>query len=368
VQWDFGVPDIRIAPARALGRAYGRVLRRHAATVLAYDRYSDAPEAPLKAELIAMLSMNRSLAIEPDELVLTRGSQMGLYLIARCLIRAGDLVAVEEPGYSPAADLFRRLGARVAPIAVDGAGIQVDALAALHAERPVRAVFVTPHHQFPTTVTLSASRRLALMELCARARIALIEDDFDHEFHYDARPVLPLASVDSARVVLYVGSLSKVVAPGLRLGYVVAPKPFARQMEALRRLIDIQPDLVQAGAVAELFQDGEIPRHLRRARRIYGARRDHLAALLRARLGGVLEFELPAGGLAFWCEVDPPIDVEEWAKRAQALGLVFRTGRRFYLDQRPRPFVRLGFGRLDEREQAQAVARLVRAIPRQRSA
>jgi GntR family transcriptional regulator/MocR family aminotransferase len=310
-----------------------------------------------------MLRTTRGLHSGPEQLVVTRGSQMALYLVAHVLLRPGDVVAVEHPGFATAWNVFRGAGARVIPIAVDGAGLRVDRLAALCRRERVRAVFLTPHHQFPTTVPLSAGRRIELLALAARARLAVIEDDFDHEFHYDGRPLLPLASADRSGVVIYLGSLSKIFAPGLRVGYLVGPTPLIERVRALRQLIDIQDDGVLDCALTELFEEGELQRHLNRTRRIYHARRDFLVETLARRLGGALELDAPSGGMALWARVSPDIDVERWAARARAGGLIFRTGRVFFLDAEPRPFVRLGFARLDEGELAKATAALCRALP-----
>lgn len=139
---------------------------------------------------------------------------MALDLLARSLLKPGDMVAVEAFGYRPAWDALRLAGAELHPILVDEKGLDVDGLQRLLRQTPVRAVYVTPHHQYPTTVTLSPQRRQQLLALAQRHRFVIIEDDYDHEFHYDGRPVLPLASADEAGVVASLGTLSKVLAPG----------------------------------------------------------------------------------------------------------------------------------------------------------
>ena len=251
-----------------------------------------------------MLAATRGLAAGPDDLLITRGSQMALELVARALVTPGDVVAVEAIGYVPARAAFALAGARLVPMPVDGQGLDVDALEALARRGPVRAVYLTPHHQYPTTVTLSPGRRLRLLEVARAHRIAVIEDDYDHEFHYDGRPVLPLASVDRAGVVVYVGTLSKILAPGLRIGYVVAPAPLLERLATLRAVLDTQGDPAIEDAVAELLEDGEVQRHVRRVRRIYRDRRDALADALRRDLAGHVSFDVPAGGVAFWARLD----------------------------------------------------------------
>jgi GntR family transcriptional regulator/MocR family aminotransferase len=223
-------------------------------------------------------------------------------------------------------------------------------------------VVLTPHHQYPTTAVLSPGRRLALLDLARRERIAVVEDDYDHEFHYDGRPVLPLASADRAGVVVYVGSLSKILAPGLRIGYVVAPRPLVDALAALRAHVDRQGDQVVEDAVAELLEDGEVQRHARRARAAYAERRGVLADALGRALGEVVSFALPPGGTALWARVDARVDVERWLERARRAGVDFQTGRSFTFDGRSRPFARFGFACLEPEELRRAVARLKAAL------
>jgi len=356
-----GLPDLRLVPAAALARAYRRVLRTQGRTVLDYGDPRGHPR--LRAALAAMLSARRGLAATPDSVLVTRGSQMALDLVARALLAPGDVVAVEALGYRPAWEALRRAGAQLVPVPVDAGGLRTDALAALAARTRVRAVYVTPHHQYPTTVTLPAGRRLALLALARTHRIAILEDDYDHEFHYEGRPVLPLASADRAGVVVYVGTLSKILAPGLRLGFLVAPAPLVERVATLRTYVDRQGDLGMEAAVAELLEDGEVLRHAHRVRRVYLERRDTLAAALRRALGGALRFDVPAGGIALWTRAARGIDTDAWAERALARGVAVQTGRRFAFDGRARQTLRLGFAPLTPAELREAVRRLAAALP-----
>jgi GntR family transcriptional regulator/MocR family aminotransferase len=353
-------PDTRLLPIEPLARAYRRVLRRSGGQALSYG--SAYGHDRLRAALASMLSTTRGLACAADQVFITRGSQMALSLVARALARPGDVIAVENFGYRHAWEAFRQTGATLVPVPVDADGLDVGAFERLLATTRIRAVYVTPHHQFPTLVALSAERRVRLLELARTHRIAIIEDDYDHEFHYDGRPVLPLASLDRAGQVIYVGTLSKVLAPGLRIGYVVGPADLLQRIEAHRKFIDIQGDHTVEAAVAELVDEGEVQRHVRRVRRHYQRRRDLLADLLQTSLGGVVTFAVPAGGIALWARVASGIDVDAWAARAAAGGIFFQTGRWFAFDRRPRPFARLGFASLNEAELRVAVDRLTRAL------
>jgi len=357
-----GMPDVRLVPAGELARAFRRVLRRSALEVLSYGE----PQGPvaLRAAIAKMVSATRGVAARAEHVLVARGSQMGIDLVARTLIRPGDVVAVEHLGYRPAWEALRAGGARLVPVPVDAHGIDVGKLERLADAEQLRGVYVTPHHQFPTTVTLAPARRLRLLDLAREKRFWILEDDYDHEFHYEGRPVLPLASADVHGVVLYVGTFSKVLAPGMRIGFVVAPVPIIDRLATTRRYIDRQGDHLLAMAVAELLEEGDIQRHIRRAKRIYAERRVRFARLLETHFSGVLSFELPSGGTAIWARVSADVPVDLWAKRALEAGLVLQPARLFSFDGKGRSYLRLGFAQHDEREAKEAIGRMARAIPR----
>ena len=353
-----GMPDTRLLPRAALARAYRRAICLRPELL----NYGDPLGEPaLRAALADMLRERRGLCVSADEILITRGSQMALALIGKVLVRPGDVVAVEALGYRPAWRALSQGGPILRPVAVDAEGLCVDELAALCERERVRAVYVTPHHQYPTTVALSAARRMALLELARRRHFAIIEDDYDHEFHYEGRPLLPLASADDAGVVLYVGTLSKVLAPGLRIGFLVAPAPVRQAALAARFDVDRQGDRLGEHALAELMQDGELQRHLRRMRRVYQARRDHFVGLLREQLGDWLDFVVPPGGMALWVRVSKRLAVDRWLSRAEQLGVFTQAGQRFTFDGLGRPHVRLGYAAHGERELSTAVTRLRKA-------
>ncbi|MEQ1566122.1 MAG: PLP-dependent aminotransferase family protein, partial [Myxococcota bacterium] len=356
-----GVPDLRFLPHRALARAYHSALAgRSSRALLDYAEPQGNPR--LRAALGELLSRTRGVQADPRTILVVRGSQEALYLTTRALLRPGEAVAVEAIGYPATRDVLRQAGVEVIPIPVDPAGMDVDALEATLERRPLRAVVVTPHHQYPTTVTLSQERRARLLALARRHHLVVIEDDYDFEFHYDVPPVLPLASVDPGPVV-YVGTLSKTLAPGLRLGWVVAHPEVVERLTAYRSLVDQQGDHVLEQAVALMLEDGDVQRHTRRAARAYRARRDHLCGLLRDRLPQ-LEFTPPAGGMAVWARA-PGIDVDPWAARGHALGVAFQSGRGFWADPLTGrcEHLRVGFAACDEQEMDEAVARMVQALP-----
>jgi GntR family transcriptional regulator/MocR family aminotransferase len=355
-----GAPDVRLIPARAIGRAYRRVMALRGAEVLAYGDPEGHPR--LRAALASMLTNTRGLSITADDVFVTRGSQMALTLAARALLRPGDVVAVEQIGYRPAWEAFRAAGATVVPVTIDRNGLDVDALQRLARRETLRAVYLTPHHQYPTTVTLKAARRLSLLALARATRIAIIEDDYDNEFHFDGRPVLPLASADHAGLVVYVGTLSKILAAGLRIGYLVAPPAVLANVGAIRSLLDTQGDLATEAAVASLMEDGEVQRHVARVRRVYANRREILASSLRRVFGDDVGFTVAPGGMALWVHLRMAVDFDAWAQRSVEHGVSWYTGRRYAFDGQQQPYARFSFAWLNERELPEAVRRMAAAL------
>ncbi|CAN5708378.1 PLP-dependent aminotransferase family protein [soil metagenome] len=363
-----GVPDARLFPREIFVRAYRRVASR--APRSSWD-YTDDPRghAALREAMARRLGHARALAATAADVLVTRGSQMALALVADMLVAPGDAIAVEDPGYLPAWAAFRQRGASLHPIPVDGRGISIEALAAVASRERLRAVYVTPHHQYPSTVSLAPARRQELLALARTHRFAIIEDDYDHEFHYDGRPLLPLASADRHGSVIYVGTLSKILAPGLRTGVVVAPKAIIDRLASLRIALDRQGDPILEAALAELLEDGEIDRHVRKTTRIYAARREVLMSELRRAFGDALEWTVPSGGMALWAKtqsgVSESIDVDRWCADALARGVLVQPGRGFRFHRGADPHVRLGFARLEEAELREAVSILHRAFKTQ---
>ncbi len=354
-----GTPDLRLVPITAIARAHRRALSREGARLLAYSDSHGHPA--LRAAVAGWVSATRGIAATPESVLVTRGSQMAIDLVAKTLITPGHVVAVEELGYRPAWAALERAGAELVPLPIDRDGLSTHALERLCETRAVRAVYVTPHHHYPTTVVMSPQRRMGLLELAERFRFAILEDDYDHEFHYDGRPLLPLASADVAGSVVYVGTLSKILAPGLRLGFVVAPPDLVERLARERFVVDRQGDLVLESAVAELMQDGVLDHHARRMRGIYRERRDALVSSLRKRLGSRVEVAVPAGGMALWVHA-PAIDVSAWKRRALAKQVAFMVARDFTFHRTSRPYLRLGFASLDPEELDEAVRRMAASL------
>jgi GntR family transcriptional regulator/MocR family aminotransferase len=239
--FDDGAPDTREVPVAALARAYRSALTRAARrNRLGYGDPRGSLE--LREAVSTMLNVDRGLSTTPDNICLTRGSQMAIFLTARILAGAKDTVVVEELSYPPARESFRAAGAEIVAIGLDAQGMKLEQLEEICRKKRVRAVYVTPHHQFPTTVLMKPDRRLRLLALAEQFGFAIVEDDYDHEFHFVHQPMLPLISADPWGKVVYIGSMSKLLTPSLRLGYLAAPKAFIDRAAAEIMMIDRQGD------------------------------------------------------------------------------------------------------------------------------
>jgi len=361
LRFDDGTPDTRLMPAELVARAYRRALleasRRNR---LGYG--DPRGSLALREAVAAMLRADRGLDCTGANICITRGSQMAIYLAARLLAERGDAVAIESLSYPPAREAFRAAGAITLSIALDEQGMKLDELEALCRHAPVRAIYVTPHHQFPTTIVLPQQRRIQLLALAEQYGFAIVEDDYDHEFHFSHRPMLPLASAHGFGRLLYIGSLSKLLSPSLRIGYLVAAVPVIKRAAAEIMMIDRQGDPVNEAAAAELMTTGALKSHTRKVLRIYAQRREFLAAALRARLGDAVEFLLPQGGLALWVNFAPEIDVQALSLRALGKGVGMTPGQAFATNRHKTNGARLGFGSLDETELLAAVERLAKAL------
>lgn len=357
-----GVPDARLIPYDVLGRAYRRALidtaRRNG---LGYGDPRGDPA--LRQSVARMLADERGLQAGPGNVCIVRGSQMGIYLAARLLVRPGDHVAVEALSYPPAREAFRAAGAEVHGLAMDADGMRPDELEKLCRRTRIRAVYLTPHHQFPTTRLMPAERRVHLLMLAEQFDFAIVEDDYDHEFHFSHRPMFPMASVDRSGRVIYVGSLSKVLAPGLRVGYVVGAPALIDRCAAEILLIDRQGNPVTERAVSDLMDSGELKRHIRRALRVYEARRSLMAGRA-AQLPPQVAFTLPPGGLALWLRLDSGVDDEALIRLAREEGVQIPSSRPFCATGGLPGGLRLGYASLAPAEIEAGLDGLARALGR----
>ncbi|MBW7945111.1 MAG: PLP-dependent aminotransferase family protein [Sphingomonadaceae bacterium] len=354
---DEGAPDGRLFPAELLARAYRAAAHRGAQGN--GFQYRDPRGSPALREAVAiMLKSQRGLSVTAENICITRGSQNGIFLAAQVLVERGDSVVVEKLTYEPAVAAFRALGANIVPVGLDEGGIDIEAVEHACRRNAVRAVFVTPHHQFPTTVSMRPERRLRLLDLARRFSFAIIEDDYDHEFHFESQPLLPLAAYGPAHV-LYVGSLSKLLLPALRIGYVAAPPQVIDAIAHRVSITDGMGNTLTEDAAADLIANGELRRHGRKVLQVYTKRRESFAAEIDRLFGDLVDYRMPGGGLAFWLRFRTDLDRME--ARAAAMGLRFASSRSFMTTGDAPRGLRIGFASLNAYEARTALAALRQA-------
>jgi GntR family transcriptional regulator/MocR family aminotransferase len=314
----------------------------------------------LREKVAAMLKSERGLAVTAENIFITRGSQNGIFIAARTLISPGDTVLVESLTYESAVAALGACGARIVSVRLDEDGVDVRDVEQQCRAHSVKAIFLTPHHQFPTTVALRPQRRLRLLELSRQFGFAIIEDDYDHEFHFESQPLLPMASYALSRVI-YVGSLSKLLLPVLRIGYIAAPKAFIDAVAHTVSLIDAMGNTLTENAAAELIENGELRRHARKVFQVYAARRLAFGRALTEELGDVVHFHMPDGGLAFWLTFPRSADLDRIEAQLPALGVRVADSRSFATSKAAPRGLRIGFASLREDEARVALRTVARA-------
>ena len=319
--------------------------------------YADAGGVPeLRAELAAYLRRVRAADVSAERLVVVNGVAQGMHLAIGALARAGPVpLAVEDPHSARTYALLEAAGAVRVPVPVDHEGIDVGALR----RSPARAVLVTPAHQYPTGVVLSPRRRAELIAWADEVDGFVLEDDYDAEFRYDRNPVGCLQGLCPRRVVL-LGSVSKSLAPGLRLGWLVAPPALAGAARRARALSDLGSPVLDQHALARLIAGGAYDRHLRQMRRRYRARRDALTGALARWLPGAVAHGV-AAGIQLYVELPAGLDEAAVVEAAAERGLAVEGVAPLRVERQGPPALVLGFARLPEHRIAQAVRLLAEA-------
>ncbi|WP_316744951.1 PLP-dependent aminotransferase family protein [Pedobacter antarcticus] len=351
---DDGFPDPKLAPLKELYRGYRSQLTR-SGLYHKFGNYGHPDGSELYRQAISVyLNETRGLKTTANNILSVRGTVMGINLVCNALINPGDVVVAGIPGWNKAELNFVHAKARCIGIPVDEYGLVVDELKKICLKQKVRMVYVTPHHHYPTTVSMRIDRRLELLRLASEYGFIVFEDDYDYDFHYAHRPLLPLASADENGMVIYCGSFSKSFSPAFRMGYLVASENVIQHLGKVRVLLDRQGDHILDNAVAGLLDDGTIQRYLRKALAVYQERRDFFCSLLRTELNDVVSFNIPEGGMTVWTSFDPSIDLKVLAEKSLRKGLSISDGIKHQYPSYQTNAIRLGFAScsFDELEQS----------------
>ncbi|WP_149206865.1 MocR-like pyridoxine biosynthesis transcription factor PdxR [Flavobacterium johnsoniae] len=355
--FDDGLPDSRLAPMNDLARAYREIFNRKSRwQIMGYS--NELGNVEFRKAIVQMLNFKRGMNVSLDEICITRGSQMAMYLAAHCLLSKGDSVIIENPGYKPAWEAFENAGATLLPVNILKDGLDLEEVENhLKNNKAIKAIYVTPHHQFPTTVTMSLKKRLKLIELSNQYGFTIIEDDYDNEFHFGQRPILPISSYSNAKNFIYIGTLSKIVAPALRIGYLAASIENIQKIAQHRKIIDVQGDNIMEEAVLNLINEGKIKRHLKKTNLIYKAKRDHFEKLCKLHLKDKITFTKPEGGLAFWIVPKSEIDLQKVCDELLKKGIKIMSPEKFSFGN-PASGLRLGYASLTEEQMEEGILAL----------
>ncbi len=363
VPFDFGGGrvDLDSLPASDLRWAFARPFQTKAALRAMASHRDPHGWPPLRREIARRLT-DRGIACDAADVAVVSGLQQAIDLTARVLVDPGDAVVMEQPGYFGAALAFAGCGADLLGVDVDEEGLDTDRLARLLRVRRVKLVYTTPAAQSPTGVTMSDARRAALLALADEHQAPIFEDDYDSELRWST-PALPaLKASDRAGQIVYAGTFSKVLFPGLRVGWVVAARPLLQRIVTLRALGDFGTAVVDQAALATLLATRGLERHVRRVRRIYAERRTALLDALAREMPEDVRWITPRGGHLVWVTLPPAIDADRLQQAALARGVGYARGELFHADGRGSQHLTLGFTALPPDRIAEGIGRLATAL------
>ena len=318
--------------------------------------------APFREAIAEYLRTVRAVRCDPSQIMVVPGSQLGVQIAARALLDLNDPVWMEEPGYPGARQNLTMAGAKLIPVPVDRDGLNVDE--GVHRCRNARAVYITPSHQYPMGFTMSASRRMRLLNWAARQGSWIIEDDYDSEYRFGSHPIASLQGLDADARVIYIGTLSKVLFPALRVGYVVIPKDLVPAFIAAREATDIFPPTLYQAALTDFIREGHFARHIRRMRMLYMERRSALGEAIRKELGNVLEVVDAEAGMHLVALLPPGVDDRAVSRKAAEAGISTVPLSSCYVRPPARGGLVLGYGGTDAAQIDAGVRALARIIRR----
>ena len=340
-----------------------RTLTHRAVRILGADAlgYSDpAGLIELRQSICDYLRAARAVRCEPDQIIVTAGTQQAIDIAIRVLLEPGDDVWVEDPGYPLTYAQLELAKVKPHPIPVDAQGLLVGA--GRRAAPRARAAFVTPSHQFPTGVALSMARRLELLAWARQSDAFIVEDDYTSEFRYSGPPLASLQGLDDTERVIYVGTLNKALFPGLRIGYAVVPRALMQAFIGARYLIDRQPPTLQQTVTADFMQQGHFAAHIRRMRHLYREQRDALATTLQKRASDWLDVAVPDQGMHLVAYLRGGLSDLNIEAAAQRDAIMVRAISRFYRKAKPRAGLMLGFSGFPRQLIVPAAAKLATLI------
>jgi 2-aminoadipate transaminase len=353
-----GMPDSALFPTEAFRRVLNQVVREEGGALLQYSAVGGY--APLRRYLASYL-LRFGVEARAEEILIVNGSQQGFDVIARTLVDPGDPVAIEQPTYTGAMQAFRSFGARLLAVDWDAAGPRADVFERLCERQGPKLFYCQPSAHNPSGLTIEPEVGRRLLAIAARHQVAVVEDGFDGSLYYGARPATPLRAVDRAGVVLYIGTFSKILFPGLRLGWLVAPSPVVERLQAAKQLADLHTSALLQAAVHRFCERRLLDRHIARVTAEYARRRAVLLAALRRRMPEGVTWTDPQGGFSLLVTLPAGLEATTLLPPALERGVAFTPGPAFFLDGGERT-LRLSFSSVDTARIDEGVRRLAEAI------
>jgi len=356
-----GVGDPREFPINAFSKTMQSVLRRDGIATLAYGEFNHG-YAPLRTTLTHVLA-SQGIQAHPDKILITTGSQQALALVCQVLLKPGDLVLVESPTYNYALELFRSLDLKIVGIPLDEQGMQTELLEALLQQHHPQLIYTIPNFQNPSGACLSGARRRQLVSLASRYNIPVLEDDFVGDLRYDGRAQPALKALDPSGGVIYVGTFSKMLMPGLRVGFLVAEGPIFERLVTYKRVNDLTTSPLMQRTLDAYVNVGQYQAHLRRSCRLYRKRRDAMLTAIKRYLPAEIQVKPPQGGLFIWVRLPQNHASRHLLSLAIQEGVEFAPGFRFFpTPAEGEPYLRLNFATQTPEEIDQGMQRLAIAI------
>jgi GntR family transcriptional regulator/MocR family aminotransferase len=349
-----GIPALDLFPRQLWARLTARAVRQAPAPILTYAEA--AGYRPLREAIAAYVRAARGVRCVTDQVVVTCGSQQALDLAARVLLDPGEMAWVEDPGYLGARGALQAAGVQCEAVPIDGEGL--DVAHGLARAPAARLAVVTPSHQYPLGITMSLGRRMQLLAWARQQHAWIVEDDYDSEYRYQGRPLAALQGLDPAGRVIYIGTFSKVLFPGLRLGYLIAPENLVDAFIAARALADRHSHGIDQVVVTEFLTEGHFARHVRRMRALYAERQQALVSSVQRELGEMIEVHPSEAGLDLIGWLPEGADDREVASAARAAGIMIAPVSAYTIRARLRPGIRLGYASVSPRQIREGVKKL----------
>jgi DNA-binding transcriptional MocR family regulator len=354
-----GLPAWDLFPIGEIRAILDDVLRTDGPAALQYG--TSEGYRPLR-EAIAERCRGRGISIEPAEVLIDTGSMQGLDLLAKLFLDPGDVVVVEDPTFLTALQCFRFFGARFLTVPVDDEGMQVDRLPEILERKEVKLLYTMPTFQNPTGVTLSFSRRRALLEIAARFGVPIVEDDSYGELRYEGDALPTLKALDREGIVTYLASFSKTLSPGLRLGFLAAPKPIQEKVLFAKQAADLHSPLLSQRIAHEFLKRGLLDPHIGRLVAAYRSRRDSMLKALERHFPSGSRWSHPQGGFFLWASFSPGIDTTRLLEDAMRENVMFVPGATFFANGGGESSLRLNFSAYEEDKLEVGVERLARVV------